>query len=330
MADVDIAGVSSIFDRAGLTGKNGEVVTHSTWTPQYLMNTPTMEAIQATDPATKSKKTNKIKKSSVKLVTGQPVDTPDDFIDNTSLSIDTYRKGNPGATDETLNPRTLNWDEYDEGENSNIAYMTLRVQDNKKQELISVYNRFFLQSVTESEQEKYQVVETFTGFYAFFYGKRPPVYRFSGTLLNDRNYRWNNDFKFVYENFFRGTSSVENGAELLMEYDGRLISGFALSLSMQQDSAPSPKGMPFSMDVLVVNHETLDYSLDIKSLLLKKQRELQQRKALIAQGKGDLMVAPGKAIETSDLATNGVKSPVSMDLSTSRTTVHIDQSSFIS
>src|ERR1019366_7308331 len=95
-----------------------------------------------------------------------------------------------------------------------IASMSLVIPatslNNKTEtKIVNAYSRFFLQGVTEAEQEKYQLVETFTGFYAFFYGKRPPIYRYTGTLLADPIYRWNNDMKFMYENYFRGSRATE-------------------------------------------------------------------------------------------------------------------------
>jgi len=180
----------------------------------------------------------------------------------TGFATDNYRYG--GGPDELVNARAV-------GESDDApATMTLTVGD---EQLISAYSRFFLQSVSESEQEKFQIVETFTAYYAFFYGKKPPIYRYAGTLLNDENYRWANDMKFVYDNFFRGTKAVEFGAEVILEYDGKLITGLPISLSMQQD-AINDKGIPFSMDVLVFNHTNISFSKDIEDLLSKAAESL--------------------------------------------------------
>lgn len=150
------------------------------------------------------------------------------------------------------------------------------------QVLLSNYSQFFLQSVSEGDQEKYQVVETFTAYYAFFFGRRPPVYRISGMLLNDTQYNWMNDFRYAYNNLIRGTAAAEVGARVIISYDKRVISCFPLSLNINQDAA-SDKGVPFSMDLLVITHDFLDYSTDLKSFMDKKQNELRTIKNQIQE-----------------------------------------------
>lgn len=200
----------------------------------------------------------------VRPIGAQPTSTEVDNGTADDFAVDAYRSG--GGSGEIANPRAL-----DDGEEQ-IANMTLAAGD---ENIISAYSRFFLQSVTEGEQEKYQIVETFTSFYAFFYGKRPAVYRYAGLLLNDENFKWNNDFKFVYENYFRGTRAVELQGQVIMQYDGRLVTGFPLSFTMQQE-AMNPKGIPFAMDVLVTDHITLNFSKDIAALFEAKTRDLQR------------------------------------------------------
>jgi hypothetical protein len=197
-----------------------------------------------------------------------------------------------------------------------IPALTL-TNGSKQTDLISNYSRFFLENVSEVEQEKYQIVETFTGYYAFFYGKRPPIYRYSGVLLSDSIYRWNNDFKFVYENYFRGTRATELGAEVLIVYDGRQISGFPLGLSMQQD-AVNEKGMPFSIDMLVVDHKTLKFSNDIASFLQDQQSRLATTRANLKKYLIQLNGYSGPTAAVSDGATNGVIPPVSVGGSVSQ------------
>lgn len=236
--------------------------------------------------------------------------------ENTTFDIDGFRYGVRGDSNpELANPRSL---DANGSADNDLASISLIIRPESPvrpdEELISSYSRFFLQSVTEAEQEKYQVVETFTGFYAFFYGKRPPIYRYSGLLLCDNNYRWNNDFKFVYENFFRGTMAVEFNAEVFLMYDGRQVAGFPLNLTMQQD-AISEKGIPFSMDVLVVNHSTFSFSQDISSLLQQRADELaairEEVRWYTERMNKDL---PGTTRAAADQVLNGIQSPVSVDL----------------
>jgi hypothetical protein len=148
--------------------------------------------------------------------------------------------------------------------------------------IISAYSRFFLQNVQEAEQEKLQIVETFTAFYVFFYGKKPPVYRYSGMLLNDENHKWTNDMKFFYENYFRGTKSVELGAQAVMSYDGAIVSGFLIDMSVGK-SADLDKGAPFSFSMVVTDHTPAYFSADIDDLINAAQTALANQAAIIQQ-----------------------------------------------
>ena len=232
--------------------------------------------------------------SHVSITPASPAAAPVSNDYGTGFATDAYRDG--GGPDELVNPRTVG--EPDDAE----ASITLTVGSDQ---LISAYSRFFLQSVSESDQEKFQIVETFTAYYAFFYGRRPPVYRYSGVLLNDENFRWANDMKFIYDNFFRGTKAVEYGAEVIMEYDGRLITGFPISMNMQQD-AINTKGIPFSMDILVLSHTPLNFSKDIEDLISKAAQTLassreKTKQALAAMNTG----APKSSVAQVRYALNG-------------------------
>ena len=149
-------------------------------------------------------------------------------------------------------------------------------------DVLSAYSRFFLERVSEAQTEKFQIVETFTAFYTFFYGKRPPIYTFQGTLLNDQNHKWTNDLMFYYENFLRGTRAVELNAQAVLAYDGRFVSGFLLNLNIQQN-ATIHKGASFSVDVLVTDHRQLYLSADIDTLLANSQAQLAAAQAQINQ-----------------------------------------------
>jgi len=129
------------------------------------------------------------------------------------------------------------------------------------QDLIPPYTKFFLESVSEAHQERSQVVETFGEFYVFFFGERPPVYTFAGTLMNTKYANWTQDFMFYYDKFLRGTKSVENNARIVLTYGGRQIEGFILGVSTQT-AAQSENGTQFSFQVLVIDRKVLQLSAD--------------------------------------------------------------------
>lgn len=261
-----------------------------------------VRSVSATDGL--SKVDNETVEFQIALVQGQSATTPQAKNDEPPFPDDQYRAGIPetvvdvdGINNVTLHKRQL--DEQDD----QIASISITkqvvaqvLQDSIANgdfsgtfegNVINSYSRFFLESVVEQQTEKYQVVETFTSFYVFFYGKRPSFYRYSGTLLNDPTHKWINDMMFFYENFFRGTRTAEIGAQAVMSYDGRVVTGFIVGMTMQQ-AAANDKGMPFSIDFLVVDHFPVNFSADISTLIQNKTAQLQAQAAAIQAQIADL------------------------------------------
>jgi hypothetical protein len=117
--------------------------------------------------------------------------------------------------------------------------------------------KFFLENVAENREEKVQIVDTFGEWTAFFFGRRPEVYTYSGTLLNARNHEWANEFAENYDYFLRGSQAVRYRATIFLQYDNVLVQGFMLSSSFQRNAA-SDKGVPFSFSLLVTNRSPLN------------------------------------------------------------------------
>lgn len=125
--------------------------------------------------------------------------------------------------------------------------------DKKISPLINVvppYTKFFLETVAEDRMEKAQVIETFGEFIAFFFGRRPEVYNFSGRLLNSKNHDWKNDFQEMYDFFLRGTKAVENNATVLIQYDDVIAEGFLMNCHMEYHGVTNNE-CPFSFAMLV-------------------------------------------------------------------------------
>jgi hypothetical protein len=257
-----------------------------------------------------------VNQTEVLQMQSQPATTPDSNATSTSINFsnDAYRN-TPGlgitssvSGDTVTTPRELG-DSADNVASISLSSQLIGPNSNAtptSNTILSAYSRFFLQSINESQVEKYQVVETFTAYYTFFYGKRPPVYNFRGALLNDENHKWTNDLMFFYENFLRGTQTVSLGAQAIISYDGRLISGFLLNLNINQ-TADLNKGAAFSFDVLVTDHVQTYFSADISSLISNARALLAARQQQIEQQISQITssVAPGKAALNSLLVTNG-------------------------
>lgn len=124
-------------------------------------------------------------------------------------------------------------------------------------QVIPPNTKFFLENVVENREEKVQIVDTFGEWTAFFFGRRPEVYTYSGTLLNARNHDWANEFAQNYDDYLRGSQAVRYRATIFLQYDDVVVQGYMLSSSLQR-SAISDKGVPFSFSLLVMNRSALN------------------------------------------------------------------------
>lgn len=162
-----------------------------------------------------------------------------------------------------LVPRMI--EEFDDQEAS-IRLYGKKPGSKEKVDLIPPYTKFILQSAQESYNERSQIVETFGDYYVFFFGQRPVIYNFSGTLFNAKNASWLNDWKFMYQSFLRGTKAVESSARVILSYGGRQIEGYILSTGNQTNSS-SEFGVPFNFQLLVIDEKFLHFSNDFGLVL---------------------------------------------------------------
>lgn len=143
--------------------------------------------------------------------------------------------------------------------------------------LIPPNTKFFLEQVNESREEKVQVIDTFGEWVAFFFGRKPEVYTYSGTLLNAKNHDWKNEFQFNYDNYLRGSQAVKHRATMILQYDDVMVEGYMMNCSISQ-TAMSDKSVPFQFTLLVINRSSLN---PIQALALRFQRtdatELEQQ-----------------------------------------------------
>ena len=119
------------------------------------------------------------------------------------------------------------------------------------------YSNYIIQSVTDSRQEKQQIIETFGESYIFFFGERPRVLNVSGVLFNTLDFNWRTEFWWNYEHILRGTKLVELNARVYLHWDDIVVEGYILS-AQAQDDANSPYHVPFSFTMFVTNHTYLN------------------------------------------------------------------------
>lgn len=144
---------------------------------------------------------------------------------------------------------------------ANLSAGNRDVEQRKRQGggfLIFGTDQFVLQSAQEMDVERYQIVETFGEPVAFFFGRRPRVYNYSGFLFNSgsrfpgedpstRSKLWRDNFKLAYELFLRGTKCVQFRARVYLNYDLVLREGFILNNQIQQGIEPNMVRFSFSM-----------------------------------------------------------------------------------
>jgi len=131
--------------------------------------------------------------------------------------------------------------------------------------LIPPNTKFFLEAVQENREEKVQVLDTFGEWIAFFFGRKPEVYSYSGTLLNAKNHDWKNEFQINYDEFLRGSQAVKYKATVLLQYDDVMVEGYILNSSIQMTSVAN-NAVPFSFNMLVINRAPINY----RSILAKR------------------------------------------------------------
>lgn len=131
-----------------------------------------------------------------------------------------------------------------------------------QKDIIPAYTKFILENVQESHTERSQIIETFGDFYVFMFGERPPVYNFSGQLVNSVSASWVTDFMFMYHKYFRGTQCTLMNATALVTYGGRQVEGLVLNATTGTN-ASMEGAVQFSFSVVVFERKFFNFSPDL-------------------------------------------------------------------
>jgi hypothetical protein len=122
------------------------------------------------------------------------------------------------------------------------------------------YSNFLLQSVQEVRMEKHQIVETFGASYIFFFGEAPRFIDVQVVVINSLDFNWEAEWWENYENNFRGTKLVEQGARLYMFYDDNIVEGYMLNCQGAK-VADQPLAVQLSFRMFVTGYRNV--SLDL-------------------------------------------------------------------
>lgn len=125
-----------------------------------------------------------------------------------------------------------------------------------------IFNNFSLLNVSESRSQISKVnLNLGDSWNVFFFGKNPLIYSFSGIFLDARNYPYYEEFTKAYDLYMSGGKSLENNFKTYMTYDGKIVSGYILSLTTTSRSeTPHVKSFKFNMLISEENFARRNFS----------------------------------------------------------------------
>lgn len=133
---------------------------------------------------------------------------------------------------------------------------------------------FYMQGVSEMDSEKYQIVETFNKPKIYFFDRRARVYSYSFTVENTGKNtntdltdeipgnHWRDKFKKVYDEYLRGTKSVENKVKAVIHFDEVTRIGYVLSCSMSMN-AQNDNLADINITMFVEDEKQREVNIDI-------------------------------------------------------------------
>ena len=113
------------------------------------------------------------------------------------------------------------------------------------------YVDFLLTQAQESYQEKVQVVDVLSDNYvAFYFGSQPPVFQYSGVLLNTRQDDWRAAFTIMYNAIMRGSQLARRKKLITLAYDEMSVTGSIMGMT-QTLTAEMQMASQFTFQMLV-------------------------------------------------------------------------------
>lgn len=120
------------------------------------------------------------------------------------------------------------------------------------------YSNFILQSVQESRMEKHQIVETFGDSYIFFFGESPRFLDVQAILVDSFDFNWYAEFWANYDQYLRGSKSVEIGARTYLFYDDNIVEGYMLMASAVK-IADQPLQARLTFRLFLTNYQNISF-----------------------------------------------------------------------
>ena len=120
------------------------------------------------------------------------------------------------------------------------------------------YSNFLLQSVQEARMEKHQIVETFGEPYIYFFGESPRFLDVTAILVDSNDFNWYAEFWANYNNYLRGTKSVEIGARTYLFYDDNVVEGYMLNAAARKTS-DTPLMVQLQFRMYLTNYQNVSF-----------------------------------------------------------------------
>lgn len=133
---------------------------------------------------------------------------------------------------------------------------------------------FLMTNAQEGFQEKTQIVDTLTDNYVAFYsGQEPPVFSYSGTLLNtyqDDQRVW---MLRLYREILRGTRLASRRLIARLRYDSFIVSGYLENLVLALDGQTDHNASYFQFNMRVKRMQVITPSLGGPTVLDKNSTD---------------------------------------------------------
>jgi hypothetical protein len=158
------------------------------------------------------------------------------------------------------------------------------------------YIDFLLQSVQHGYTEKNQVVELLADEHvAYFFGQAAPMFTYAGTLLNTKQDDQAMNMLRLYQEMGRGTKLAQRNTLLSIRYDGVIVSGVMMNLSLSLN-AEMETAVPFNFSLLVKQVLQLPNKYAGVVQLSKPFSVAQDGYLPFSQGLGDLGTSSVKVV----------------------------------
>ena len=116
-----------------------------------------------------------------------------------------------------------------------------------------VFDKFSVNSITEPDQERYQILQTFGADLVYFFGRRPRMMRMIGRVLNGKMFvnvgnsvksmDWKNALQRQYNRFLRGTKTLQAGnARIMIHAQDTVYVGYLLNMQSFVNAASQGVG----------------------------------------------------------------------------------------